>query len=121
MNIVFFDGYCAMCHWAVKWVAKQDKNKIFYFAPLQGTTAKEKLAGIPLPDSLVFLEGDKVYLYSKACFRIAWLLGGVWTLIGWLSFLPDWLLVPTDFIYSLIAKSRSRSCDISITDARILP
>ncbi len=121
MNIVFFDGYCAMCHWAVKWIAKQDTRGQFYFAPLQGITAKNELKGITLPDSLVFFENGKVYFYSKACFKIAWLLGGMWKIIGWLGFLPSWALYPTDLIYRLVAKSRSNSCDITISGAKFLP
>jgi predicted DCC family thiol-disulfide oxidoreductase YuxK len=121
MNIIFFDGYCAMCHWAVKWVAKRDKNNSFYFAPLQGSTAAEKLQGIELPDSLVYFEDGNIYFFSKACFRIAWTLGGPWALIGWLSFLPDWMLYPTNLIYRLIAKTRSTSCDITISGVRFLP
>lgn len=113
MKIVFFDGWCAMCHWAVKWVAKRDTKKEIFFAPLQGTTAREKLKDVELPDSIVYMEDDKIYFFSKACFRIAWTLGGIWALIGWLSFLPDWMLYPADVIYRLIAKSRSQSCDIT--------
>ncbi len=120
MNIVFFDGWCAMCHWAVKWIYRCDYKKEFYFAPLQGKTAEERLKGITLPDSLVYLEDDRAYFYSKACFKIAWKLGGVWALIGWLSFLPDWAIYPTDCIYRLIAKTRSQSCDITISGDRFL-
>lgn len=121
MDIIFYDGSCAMCHWAVKWVAKRDKKGHFYFAPLDGSTAKKKLQGITLPDSLVLLEGDKVLFRSKACFRIAWRLGGIWSLIGWLSFLPDWALIPADAIYRLVAKTRAQSCDLTIKGDRFLP
>ena len=121
MNIIFFDGWCAMCHWAVKWVARRDTKRQFFFAPLQGTTAAGKLQGLTLPDSLVYAEDDKVYFFSKACFKIAWRLGGVWALIGWLSFLPDWMLIPTDAVYRLVAKTRSQSCDITISGERFLP
>ncbi len=122
MNIIFFDGYCAMCHWAVKWIARADKKAQFYFAPLQGTTAKEKLNGpMPLPDSIAYYEDGRVFFYSKACFKIAWQLGGFWALIGWMSFLPDWALYPTDLIYKAIAKSRSTSCDITISGKKFLP
>jgi len=110
-----------MCHWAVKWVAKRDTKQQFYFAPLQGTTAQEKLKGIDLPDSLVYLEDNNIYFFSKACFKIAWRLGGIWALIGWLSYLPNWMLYPFNLIYKFIAKTRSTSCDISISGARFLP
>lgn len=121
MSIIFFDGTCAMCHWAVLWVAKHDDKKVFYFAPLQGITAAERLKNIALPDSIVYFENNKVYVLSKACFRIAWRLGGPWALIGWLSFLPDWMLYPADCIYRLVAKTRSTSCDITISGDRFLP
>ncbi|MBS0634807.1 MAG: DUF393 domain-containing protein [Verrucomicrobia bacterium] len=121
MNILFFDGWCAMCHWAVKWVAKRDKKKVIRFAPLQGRTAAEKLKGMTLPDSIVYMEGEKIYFFSRACFRVAWTLGGIWKSVGWLSFLPNWMLYPADLIYRCIAKSRSQSCDITISGDQFLP
>ncbi len=123
MNIIFFDGGCSMCHWAVRWIATRDTAHKLYFAPLRGLTAKEKLYGYVLPDSIVYYEDGKVFFYSKACFKIAWQLGGVWATLGALSFLPDWLLFPANCIYRLIAKTRSTtSCDITpIPSNRFLP
>jgi len=121
MKILFFDGFCNLCHWAVRWVGKHDTKKAFYFAPLAGTTAKEKLQGIDLPDSIVYYEDGNIFLYSKACFRIAWQLGGIWCLVGWLGFLPDWMLYPSDLVYKYIAKRRARDAKIEVTDVHFLP
>lgn len=121
MNIIFFDGCCAMCHWAIKWVASRDTKNSFYFAPLQGVTAAEKLKGLSLPDSIVYLEDDAIYVFSKACFKIAWKLGGPWALVGWLGFLPNWMLFPANLVYRLVAKTRSTSCDITLSGVRFLP
>lgn len=121
MKIIFFDGTCAMCHWAIKWVAKHDSKKVLFFAPLQGKTAEEKLAGLKLPDSIVFYDEGAVSFYAKACFTIAWELGGIWATIGLLSFLPNWLLFPANIVYRFIAKRRSLACDITISLDRLLP
>ena len=110
-----------MCHWAVQWVAKRDKQGKFYFAPLKGITAQEMLRDVELPDSICYFEDEKLYFYSKACFRIAWQLGGLWKVVGFLSFLPDWALYPANLVYREIAKRRSKSCDISVSGAKFLP
>ncbi len=89
---------------------KIDKNKLLLFAPLKGITAKEELKGInPKVDSLVFLENfqsskKKALIRSKAVFRLFWLLGGIWRLIGWTYILPPFFC---DWVYVLIAKNRS--------------
>ncbi|MCE5294330.1 MAG: DUF393 domain-containing protein [Chlamydiales bacterium] len=121
MKIVFFDGKCAMCHRIVQWVTRLDTKKQIFFAPLQGKTAQEKLKTNKVTDSVIFLDDNTIYHYSKSCFRIAWVLGGIWSLIGWLSFLPNWLLYPADLIYKLIASNRSQSCDLTISNLNLLP
>jgi predicted DCC family thiol-disulfide oxidoreductase YuxK len=51
---------------------------------------------------------------SRAVFEIAWQLGGIWSVIGLLSFLPNWAIWPFDAIYRLVARHRDRSCDLGL-------
>lgn len=124
-HLVFYDGVCGLCDQAVQFVLRHDKNDLFLFAPLQGETAKK----YDLPkdiDSIVLVENfgthnEKLLVMGKAVFRICWLLGGFFTLIGWLSFLPSWLY---DFGYRFVAKRRhiffkNTSCVIPTKESKI--
>lgn len=118
MAIMFYDSWCALCHWAVKFTFKRDTHKQFLYAPLDGETAKVKLASWlkahPDIDSIVILDEEgEITWYSRAVFTILWRLGFPWKIVGVLRFLPDSFLKPFDMIYRQIAKQRSRSCDIA--------
>ncbi|MFI5343395.1 MAG: thiol-disulfide oxidoreductase DCC family protein [Chlamydiales bacterium] len=128
MHLVFYDGTCGLCDRTVQFLLRADKQKIFLFAPLQGTTAVEYLAKLPPEqkevDSLILIENfrtshSKVYLQSKAVFRMCWLLGGWLKLIGWLSFLSASLF---DWAYRFVAHHRyqwvARSCLVPQKDQR---
>src|ERR1700722_12540294 len=125
-RIIFYDGTCPMCNRAVRFLLAADQNKQFYFAPLNGETAKRKLKDLHLKnpnlDTLVLLEGEAILVEGKAVFRILWLLGGKYALIGWLSFLPSWLF---DIMYRIIARYRyhlfSKKIEIKKADERFLP
>ena len=38
-SIVFYDDLCGVCNYWVKWILKNDKEEVFYFAPLQSEFA----------------------------------------------------------------------------------
>lgn len=101
-RIVFYDTECSFCHkWAMR-IAKWDKKEVFYFASIKGSHAQKMLSFTP--KSILFLEASKVYIKSKAIFRILWLLGGSKKIIGLLFFLPGFLF---DWLYNVIARLRS--------------
>ncbi len=106
-HVIFYDGDCPLCNRSVHFLLGADKKKIFYFAPLNGETASEKLKSLRLQDpnldTLVLLEGEKLFIQSRAVMRILWLLGGKYALLGWISFLPSALF---DFLYRWVAKRR---------------
>lgn len=105
MNIIFFDQYCSLCRNAVKNIVKKDVHKRFFFAPLDGLTAKKKLIGnlakLTQENTLILLENNKAWIRARAVLRIFWLLGGKWKWIGWLYCIPG-----LDFFYRIVAKHR---------------
>lgn len=124
-NIIFYDGECPLCNRAVRFLLGADKKHLFYFAPLNGKTAEEKLSGLllknPNLDTLVLLENNKFFIEGRGALRILWLLGGKYALLGWLSFLPSPLF---DVFYRLIARYRYRLFSKKKkfkTDHRFLP
>lgn len=114
-HLVFYDGQCGLCDRVVQIILKADKKKQFLFAPLQGETAGKELQQIPhvinKTDSVILIENYRsngkraLYLYGKASFRIMWLLGGSWKLLGWGFFFPSFFY---DWGYWIVAKNRRR-------------
>jgi len=108
-HVLFYDGVCAMCNGIVKGVLRNDKQRIFYFAPLQGETAE--LARTLHPDfpteieTVVYLRRGEVFLRSRAAALAAQELPYPAKALSWVRFLPVWL---TDFFYGIGARVRYR-------------
>ncbi|MGK5595290.1 MAG: thiol-disulfide oxidoreductase DCC family protein [Parachlamydiaceae bacterium] len=112
MHLVLYDGTCGLCHGAVQFILRNDRRKIFQFAPLQGEIASTLLQDwkrrYPGADTIVLIESwdqpnQQMLSYGKAALRILWLLGGSWALLGVFSFLPSFL---SNWIYRYIARNR---------------
>jgi predicted DCC family thiol-disulfide oxidoreductase YuxK len=110
-EILFYDGHCALCHGAVKFVLKRDRaGAAFRFAPLQGETFTARVPEIArktLPDSIVVLTSDgALLLRSDAFLHILARLGGTWRLLaGMLRMIPRPI---RDMAYNFVARIRYR-------------
>lgn len=110
-EILFYDGHCALCHRAVKFVLKHDRSgSAFRFAPLQGETFQSRVppeTRADLPDSVVVLTADGgLLIRSNAFLHILRRLGGGWKfLAGVISVIPRPL---RDAAYNIIARIRYR-------------
>ncbi|MBZ5696640.1 MAG: DCC1-like thiol-disulfide oxidoreductase family protein [Acidobacteriia bacterium] len=110
-EFLFYDGHCALCHRAVKFVLRHDvSGKLFRFAPLQGPTFQaqvppDRRAG--LPDSIVVLtEEGALLVRSDAFLHVLRRLGG-----GWKGLAAVLVVVPRpvrDFAYDFVARIRYR-------------
>ncbi|MEC9282138.1 MAG: DCC1-like thiol-disulfide oxidoreductase family protein [Bdellovibrionota bacterium] len=100
--IVFFDGHCNLCNWAVDFIMKFDKKGVFYFASLQGQVAKSY--NLDDLDSVVFIdESKRKYDQSDAFIEIVarlFILGKCFYL---LKIIPRSL---RDILYQFVAKNR---------------
>ncbi|QTN38844.1 DUF393 domain-containing protein [Cryomorphaceae bacterium] len=106
-SIVFFDGYCNLCSHSVQFILPRDPEGYFRIAPLDGSTAKEKIARHPLPhrpDSLLLWEEGQWWVKSSAALRIARRIKG-WNWAWIFRFVPPFI---RDAIYDLIARNRFR-------------
>jgi len=104
--IIFFDGVCGICNKFVDIILKADKNEIFFFAPIQGETAKRILQ--PLPSkvsdwSMIYVDENGIYQQSDASLQICRRMGGSWKILGYLLLIPRIIRNP---VYRLIAKNR---------------
>lgn len=110
-ELLFYDGHCALCHGAVKFVLRRDRSgTTFRFAPLEGATFMARVpenARKNLPDSIVVLTNDGALLVrSDAFIRILERLGGRWrTAAALLRTIPRPL---RDAVYDFIARVRYR-------------
>lgn len=109
--MLFYDGHCALCHGAVKFVLKHDRSgKAFRFAPLQGETFQSMVPAserAKLPDSVVVLTGDgRLLVRSDAFLHTLRRLGGAQKILAAaLAIIPRPV---RDFGYNFIARVRYR-------------
>ena len=108
-GIVLFDGTCAFCEGAVKFIAKRDPAGYFRFGASQSPQGAALLAkhGLTreMTRSLVLIEDERVYLRSTASLRIAKRLRAPWNVTS------AFLVVPRplrDFVYRGVAAVRHR-------------
>ncbi len=105
--IVFFDGVCAMCNGLVNFLLKADREQRLLFAPLQGTTAQQRLP--PLSDtsaewSMIYLDAAGTRDKSDAALAVGRQLGGIWSLLSMLArIVPRFI---RNAIYRFIARNR---------------
>jgi len=124
-GIILFDGTCAFCESAVRFIARRDHAGYFRFGASQAPASAAVLAahGISRESarSLVLLEDGAVYLRSTASLRIAARLVWPWRLLA------AFLLVPAplrDPFYRVVAAIRhrlagpSQACDIPPPELR---
>jgi len=101
---LFYDTSCPLCRASIEHVIRRDTGHIFLYAGLDSPLVPPEYRN---GDTVVLLEetpeGHRLWVRTRAIFRIYWLLGGAYRLIGWLSYLPGWLLDP---VYRLIARHR---------------
>jgi predicted DCC family thiol-disulfide oxidoreductase YuxK len=108
-SVVLFDGVCNLCNGAVNFLIDRDRRGELRFAALQSRAAADLLRSAghappaPEPDSILFVEGGRVYERSTAVLRIARHLRGAWRLLALFAVVPRPL---RDVVYRWIAAHR---------------
>lgn len=107
--IVVFDAQCLLCNRWVQFLLRHDRKAVLRFASIQGVQGQRLLAGQGLKleglDTLLAVEGGRVWQHSGALIRVLGRLGGVWRL-AWLAWLiPSGLRDPA---YRWMARRRYR-------------
>jgi len=106
-SIILFDGLCNLCNSSVQFILKHDKKEQFLFASLQSDACTKVLLHLNYKkkdiNSIVLIEGSKVFYKSTAALRILRELNPLWN--GFYAFIivPEFI---RDFIYDLIANNR---------------
>lgn len=109
-SILLFDGVCHMCHSAVQFVLRHNRDQDIFFASLQSDIAKQLLAAHGYAEnrlqSVVFFDGNTLYTNSDAALQVGKKLGGGWRALSLLGLaIPRFLRDP---VYLWIARNRYR-------------
>lgn len=120
---IFYDGSCALCHWAVRFVVSRDvRGDAFRFAPLASTAFRQaaEAAARQFPDSLVVETGDgRLLARSAAVIHVMRRLPQPWPAFGALARLvPPFVL---DALYDLVARTRYRLFGRKDTACPVIP
>ena len=109
-RIVLFDGVCNFCNAAVMFIIDRDPREHFAFAPLQSDLGQKLLRERGFtdlnPETVVLVDGERVFCRSTAGLRIAMGMGALWPLLGVLGYLVPRVL--RDWLYRAFAKRRYR-------------
>lgn len=107
--IILFDGECVLCSANAQFVLRHDRRGHFRLAPMQGEAGAAicRAHGMdPLaPDSILVVEGDRVWRDSDAVLRICTGLGFPWRLLAAFRLVPASLRDPA---YRWVARHRYR-------------
>ena len=106
--LIYYDGLCGLCDRFVQFVLRRDRAARYRFAPLQGSTARERVPATldPQASQTVILEqGGRFRVRSDAALASLSGLGGAWRMAGVLRVIPRPL---RDAVYDLVARNRNR-------------
>ncbi len=105
--VVLFDGVCNLCNGVVSFLIPRDTAGRLLFASLQSAAGQRLLAEHDLPtedfDSIVLIDGDRLYHKSSAVIRIAELLGWPYRVATIGRLLPS---RAGDWAYDVVAENR---------------
>jgi len=107
--VVLFDGLCNLCEGSVRFIIQRDPATVFRFASLQSKFGQEALERFKLPkddfDTMVLVDGDRVFTRSTAALKVAKKLRFPWPLFFVFIFVPPFL---RNFLYGILSRNRYR-------------
>ncbi len=105
--VILFDGVCNLCNGFVQFVITRDPHERFAFASLQSHAAAKLLKGryqvVDVPESIVLVDGDRLYTQSTAALRVARGLRFPWNLAYAFVIVPKPI---RDVVYGWVARNR---------------
>jgi predicted DCC family thiol-disulfide oxidoreductase YuxK len=122
--VLLFDGQCLLCDGVVNFIVAHERSPMLRFSPLGSAfaarwlSAHPSLAGL---DSVLLVEGERVFARSEAALRIARHLRWPWRGLAVLRVVPRFL---RDALYDAVAARRQRWFglkDACLRPARLSP
>jgi len=119
--LILFDGTCNFCDRVMHFVIDRERGSTLRFAALQSEPGRERLEAATTPeqalllragangdgdpDSVVLIEGNRMYTHSAAALRIARHLRWPWRWLGVFVIVPRPI---RDAVYRWIGRNRYR-------------
>ena len=107
--VIVFDAECVLCSANAQFVMTHDHRRRFRLAAMQGETGAALFRRFGIdpadPDTMILVEGDRVYRDSDAVIAIYAGLGWPWRAAALLRLVPRAVRDP---IYGLVARNRYR-------------
>lgn len=107
--VVVFDAMCVLCSANAQFILKHDRRRHFRLASMQnevGASLYRRHGIDPAnPDSIIVLDGGKLYRDSDAVLAIYYGLGGFWKLVAIGRLVPRFIRDP---LYRWVARNRYR-------------
>jgi predicted DCC family thiol-disulfide oxidoreductase YuxK len=125
--VVLFDGVCNLCNGWVNFLIDRDPQGVLRFASLQSSAAGDLLRSAghaqpaAEPETILFVDGGRVFERSAAVLRMVRYLSGGWWLLGALAVVPRPV---RDLVYRWIARHRyawfgkSETCRVPTPELR---
>ncbi|MCX6186363.1 MAG: DCC1-like thiol-disulfide oxidoreductase family protein [Bacteroidetes bacterium] len=106
-HIVYYDGYCGLCHASVRFIIKHDKYKVFRYASLQSDFAQQRLPQhhLKTTDTIILFANGNLLTKSIAVFTIVQLLGFPYNMLLVFKAFP---ISTGNRVYYFISKHRYR-------------
>lgn len=105
--VLFYDGYCALCNFWVKFLYTKPTKQFIYFATLESEAlANLRRSGVEIPsvDSALYWDGQSLYTKADVAIQLLRQCKGGWRLLGkFISLFPPFL---RNFGYDGIAAIR---------------
>lgn len=105
-HTILYDGLCKLCNGSVKFIINRDSNTLFKFQALQDYQDFQKLESHfqkPIPDSIIYIQDEKIFSKSTAALKICKKLDSLWPLLYVFIIMPKPI---RDYLYDIIAKYR---------------
>jgi predicted DCC family thiol-disulfide oxidoreductase YuxK len=105
--LLVIDGTCNLCNRTARFIKKRDREQLFIIIASQSKEGEKILKhhGLEQPESVLLIEGERVYEKSDATVEILSRLSGC----QWLAFLLK--IIPKrirDYCYGVVARNRYR-------------
>jgi len=108
-RIILFDGVCGLCTGLIPFLLIRDNARLFRFAALQSVAGQQLLRihglNTTTSNSLLLIEGDRIWMRSTAVLRIFRCLPGGWRLLYGFIVFPRPI---RDLFYRVVAHCRYR-------------
>jgi predicted DCC family thiol-disulfide oxidoreductase YuxK len=119
--LLLYDGQCALCNTAVRFLLRADKDERLLFAPLDSETGRQiramEIYPPSAPDSVVLYDNGRIYWYSDALIAILAYLPRSYRWGQVARYIPRFL---RDAIYRAVARMR-KSFFVSTSSCPTMP